>query len=63
MKPVNKGTLRFFQYNKFIKGIDREDQYFSYYSVLGKTVKRSNVSLKLSTHQSIFVYKILNTKK
>jgi hypothetical protein len=27
------------QYNKFIKSIDREDQYLSYYSVLKETVK------------------------
>ena len=27
------------QYNKFIKGIDRADQYLSYYSVLKETVK------------------------
>jgi len=29
------------QYNKFIKGIDRADQYLSFYSVLRKTVKWS----------------------
>jgi hypothetical protein len=29
------------QYNKFIKGGDRADQYLSYYSVLKKTVKWS----------------------
>jgi hypothetical protein len=29
------------QYNKFIKGVDRADQYLSYYSVLRKTVKWS----------------------
>ena len=27
------------QYNKFIKDVDRADQYLSYYSVLKKTVK------------------------
>ena len=27
------------QYNKFLKGVDRADQYLSYYSVLRKTVK------------------------
>ena len=27
------------KYNKFMKGIDRADQYLSYYSVLRKTVK------------------------
>jgi len=31
------------QYNKFIKGIDRADQYLSYYSVLKKTVKWSKM--------------------
>ena len=29
------------QYIKFIKGVDRADQYLSYYSVLKKTVKWS----------------------
>jgi len=29
------------QYNKFMKGVDRADQYFSFYSVLKKTVKWS----------------------
>ena len=33
-KPYTVG-----QYNKFIKGIDRADQYLSYYSVLKETVK------------------------
>ena len=28
-----------FQYNKFLKGMDKRDQYLSYYSVLKKTVK------------------------
>jgi hypothetical protein len=27
------------QYNKFIKGVDRTDQYLSFYSVLRETVK------------------------
>ena len=27
------------QYNKFIKGVDRADQYLSFYSALRKTVK------------------------
>ena len=30
-----------FQYNKFIKDVDRADQHLSYYSVLKKTVKWS----------------------
>ena len=29
------------QYNEFIKGVDRADQYLSYYSVLKKAVKWS----------------------
>ena len=29
------------QYNKFMKGVDRADQYLSYFSVLKKTVKWS----------------------
>jgi len=29
------------QYNKFTKGVERADQYLSYYSVLKKTVKWS----------------------
>ena len=35
-----------FQYNKFIKGIERKDQYPSYYSVLRMSVKWPNVSAK-----------------
>jgi len=46
------------QYNKFIKDIDREDQYLSYYSVLKKTVKWSKkdgtISAKLCALQCIF---------
>jgi hypothetical protein len=29
------------QYNKFMKGVDKSDQYLSYYSILRKTVKWS----------------------
>jgi hypothetical protein len=29
------------QYNKFIKGVDKADQYLNFYSVLRKTVKWS----------------------
>jgi hypothetical protein len=46
-----------------MKGVDRADQYFSYYSVLRKTVEWSNVSPKLCTLQCIFLYKTLNTNK
>jgi len=45
------------QYNKFIKGVDRADQYLSFYSVLRKTkmVKKSGtVSAKLCPIQRIF---------
>ena len=55
------------QYNKFIKGIDRLEQYLSYYSVLRKTVKWSkNVVLYLlncALFNTFFVYRILNTNK
>jgi hypothetical protein len=36
-----------FQYSKYMKGVDTADQYFSYYSVLRKTLKQSNVSAEL----------------
>ena len=43
------------QYNKFIKGVDRADQYLTYYSVLKKMVKKSGtVSAKLWALQRIF---------
>ena len=46
------------QYNKFMKGVDRADQYLSYYSVLRKCVKWSEksgtVSAKLCALQRIF---------
>jgi len=46
------------QNNKFIKGIDRADQYLSYYSVLKKTVnwskKGGTISAKLCALQHIF---------
>ena len=49
------------QYNKFIKDIDRADQYLSYYSVLKKTKKWSKkkkggtISAKLCALQCIFL--------
>ena len=53
------------QYNKFMKGVDRADQYLSYYSVLRKTIKLSKksgtVSSKLCSLQHIFVHRTLNT--
>ena len=36
---VIKNPYAVVQYNKFMKGVDRADQYFSFYSVLRKTVK------------------------
>jgi len=45
------------QYNKFMKNIDREDQYFNYYSSKEncKMVKKGGtVSAKLCTQQRIF---------
>jgi hypothetical protein len=41
------------QYNKFIKGIDRADQYLSYYLVLKKNV--GTIAAKLCAIQCIFL--------
>ena len=46
-----------FQYNKFIKGIGRADQYLSFYSVLRKckmVEESGTVSAKLCALQRIF---------
>ena len=55
------------QYNKFMKGIDRADQYMSYYSVLKKTVKWSKklllYVLNCVLFNAFFVYRTLNTNK
>ena len=55
------------QYNKFIKGVDRADQYLSYYSVLKKTVKWSKkvvlYLLNCVLFKAFFVYRTLNTNK
>jgi len=55
------------QYNKFIKGIDRADQYLSYYSVLKKTVKWSKkggtISAKLCALQCIFYVQVTKYKQ
>jgi hypothetical protein len=54
------------QYNKFMKGVDRADQYLSYYSVLRKTVKWSKKVLYLlncALFNAFFVYRTLNTNK
>jgi hypothetical protein len=54
-------------YNKFIKGIDREDQYLSYYSFLRKTVKWSKkvvlYLLNCVLCNAFFVYRTLNAHK
>jgi len=55
------------QYSKFMKGIDRADQYLSYYSVLRKTVKWSKkvvlYLLNCALFKAFFVYRTLNTNK
>ena len=51
------------QYNKFIKGVERADQYLSFYSVLRKTVKWSKKSAKLCSLQHLFVQSTLNENK
>jgi len=38
-EEVKKKPICIFQYNMFMKGVDRADQYLSYYSLLSKTVK------------------------
>ena len=55
------------QYNKFIKGVDRADQYLTYYSVLKKTVKWSKKAvlylLNCVLFKAFFMYRTLNTNK
>jgi len=55
------------QHNKFIKGVDRADQYFSFYSVLRKTIKWSIKEvlylLNCSLFNAFFVNRTLNTNK
>jgi len=55
------------QYSKFVKGLDRTEQYFSYYSFLRKTVKwLKKVVLYLlncALFNTFFVYKTLITKR
>jgi hypothetical protein len=62
-KPYTVG-----QYNNFIKGIDKADQYLSYYYlVLKKTVKWSKkvvlYLLNCVLFNTFFVYRTLNTNK
>ena len=53
--------------NKFMKGVDRADQYLSYYSILRKTVKWSKkvvlYLLNCAIFNAFFVYRTLNTDK
>jgi len=55
------------QYNKFMKGVERADQYLRYYLVLRKTVKWSKTVvlylLNCALFIEFFVYKTLNTNK
>jgi hypothetical protein len=55
------------RYSKFMKGIDRADQYLNFCSLLRKTVKWSkNVVLYLQNYplfNAFFVYRTLNTNK
>jgi len=56
----------FGQYSKFIKGVNRPDQYLSFYSVLRKTVEWSKEVLYLLNYalfNTFFVYRTLNTNK
>ena len=55
------------KYNKFIKGMDRADQYLSFFSVLRKTVKWSKkvvlYLLNCALFNAFFVYRTLNRNK
>jgi len=55
------------QYNKFMKGIDRADQYLSYYTVTRKTVKWSKkvvlYLLNFPLFNAYLVYRTLYTNK
>jgi hypothetical protein len=54
------------QYNRFMKGIAKADQYLSYYSTLRKTVQWSKKAVLLLLNCALFnvffVYRTLNTK-
>jgi hypothetical protein len=55
------------QYNKFMKGVDRADQYLSYYSGLRKSVKLSKkvvlYLLNCAFFNAFCVYRTLTNKK
>jgi hypothetical protein len=61
---LNFKSLCISQYNMFMKGVDRANQYLTYYSLLRKTVKWTNkVALWLmncALFNSFLVYKNLN---
>ena len=54
------------QYNKFMKGVDRADQYLSYYSILRKSVKWSKKMVLYLLNCALFnafcVYRTLTNK-
>jgi hypothetical protein len=62
-EEINKPN-RIAQYNKYIKRVDRADQYFSYYSILRKTVKWSKkvvlFLLNCASFNSFLIYQTLN---
>jgi len=55
------------QFNKFIKGVDRANQYLGFYSLLRKTVKWSKkvvlYLLNCALSNTFFVYRTLQTKE
>jgi len=56
------------QYNKFMKGVDRTDQYLGYYSLLRKTAVKWSKKVVLyllncALFNAFFVYRTLNTNK
>ena len=55
------------QYNKFMKGVDRADQYLSYYSILRKSVKWSKkvvlYLLNCALFKAFCVYRTLTNKR
>ena len=65
---VIKNPYAVVQYNKFMTGVDRAEQYLSFYSVLRKTVKLSKKKvvrylLNCALFNAFFVYRTLNTNK
>jgi hypothetical protein len=60
-----KKTYTVVQYNKFMKGVDRADQYLSFYSVLRNflkwSIKMFLYLLNCALFNAFFVYRTLNT--